>query len=131
MCIQTGESCKWTSDGKWFILDNFDSIGGSPTTRYNFIPVLCPPSSWLYNNYTTELPKKIKIVTGSADWGTCVWTVSCGNGITAFECWRKTIAIGLQPNNIAIFDALTGSQTGVLSGHTKTVNSLAFSHCGK
>ena len=97
---------------------------------YSSIPLLCPPPRWLYRNCTTELSQKIKIVTGVADQGTCIRTVSCGSGISALAYRNNTIAIGLKPKDIAIFDALTGSQRGVFSGHTDVVNSLAFSSDG-
>ena len=127
ICIQTGDSCKWTSDGKRFILDNFDSIWDSPARVHNYIPLLCPPSLWLYRNYTIELAQKVKIVTGLGDWGTCIRTVSCSSAISALVYQNNIIAVGLGPKEIVIFDALTGRQQGVFSGHTRVVRSLAFS----
>ena len=42
-------------------------------------------------------------------------------------CWKDTIAAGLSLGKIITFDGISGSQMTVLSGHTATVTSLAFS----
>ena len=68
--IQTGVPCKWTSDSKQFILDNFDLIQDSPSEMYNFALTVCPPSSWLHKCYTVGLSPKVKMVVGPTGWGT-------------------------------------------------------------
>jgi len=91
---------------------------------YNFALTLCPSSSWLHEYYAAN----VKVVTGPAKWGTCIRTVSFGDDWTAaIACCNNTVATGFTMQDIIIFDALTGSQTAVLSGHTKHVQSLAFS----
>jgi len=70
------------------------------------------------------------VVLGLAEWGTCIRTVSCDYDHTATLAYQNnTIATGLH-RDIIIFDALTGSQTAVLSGHTRYIMSLAFSPDG-
>ena len=65
---------------------------------------------------------------GPVKWGTCIRTVYFGDDCTLTLAYcNNTIATGFTGQDIVIFDALTGSQTAVLSGHTKYVNSLAFS----
>ena len=44
--------------------------------------------------------------------------------------WNNTVAVGLKSGNIVILNAITGSQTGVLSGHSRGVNSVTFSSDG-
>jgi len=125
--VQTGVPNKWTRDSKHFILENFDTMCNSPSKIYDTALTLCPSSSWLHDHYTTRFPQKIKVVVGLVEWGVCTRTVSCNDDYTATLAYHSnTIATGLH-NVITIFDALTGSQTAVLSGHTKNVISLAFS----
>jgi len=57
----------------------------------------------------------------------CTCTVSCFDEIFALAYWDDTIATGSTPCDITIFDAVTGSQTAILSGHTHHVLSLTFS----
>jgi len=128
--IQTGVPCKWTSDSKQFILDNFDLIQDSPSRMYNFALTLCPSSSWVYKCYTTGLSSKVKMVVGPARWGTCIRTVLCPCFAHALAHWKNTIAVGSSDNNINILDVFTGSQIATLSGHTKGVRSLVFSSNG-
>ena len=64
---------------------------------------------------------------GPADWGVCTRTISCQNSTHSLAYWNNTVATGSTPQDITIFDALTGSQTAVLSGHTECIRSLAFS----
>jgi len=124
MSVQIGEPCKWTSDSKHFILENFDMIQDSPSQVYNFALTFCPSSSWLHEYYAAN----VKVVGGPAKWGTCIRTVSFGGDYThTLAHCNDTIATGFTVQDIIIFDALTGSQTAVLSGHTKYVRSLAFS----
>jgi len=44
----------------------------------------------------------------------------------AFVYWKGIIAAGLESGNIITLGGITGSQTAVLSGHTKDVRSVAF-----
>jgi len=60
----------------------------------------------------------------------CSRTVSLDNIPLALSYWKNTIAVGLLHRDIIIFNALTGSQTAVFSGHTDQVNSLVFSSDG-
>jgi WD40 repeat protein len=51
-----------------------------------------------------------------------------GYGIS---CWNNTVAVGSAHRDIVILDAITGSQTAILSGHTDEVNSVVFSSDGR
>ena len=121
--FQTGDSCKWTGDSKWFILDNFESIQDCPTRIYASALTLCPSSSWLHKYCTGD----VKVVTRPAEWGTCTRTISCSDTPYSLAHWNNTIAAGFHQGDIIFFGALTGSQTAFLSGHTKRVESLVFS----
>jgi len=127
--VQIGIPDKWTNCSKHFILENFDTIYNSPSKIYDTALTLCPSSSWLHEHYATRFPPKIKVVVGLAEWGACVRTVSCSDYAYNLAYWNNSIAAGLV-NDITIFDALTGSQTAVLSGHTDYVTSVAFSSDG-
>jgi len=127
--VQTGIPDKWTSCSKHFILENFDTIYNSPSKIYDNALTLCPSSSWLHEHYATRFPPKIKVVVGLAEWGACARTVSCDDYTVTLAYQNNSIAAGLV-NDITIFDALTGSQTAVLSGHTEYVRFLAFSSDG-
>ena len=127
MSVQTGLSCKWTSDGKQFILENFDLIQDSPGKIYNVAPILCPPSSWLYEFYSREFSHKVRVVVGPAEWGTCIRTIFTSDLIFDITCWNNTLAAYSTPYDIVTFNVVTGNQTAILSDHTKDVYSLAFS----
>jgi len=120
MSVQTGVPCKWTSDSKLFILDNFDTIQDSPSEVYNSALTLCPPSSWLHGYHTVG----VRVAVGSAGWGSCICTVSCHSYLYVLACWNNTIVAGHWDGSITSLDALTGSQTDFLSGHTNYVQSL-------
>jgi len=95
---------------------------------YNVAPMFCPPSSWLHEYYSSEFSHRIKVVVGPAQWGICIRTVPHVGGAFALACWKNNIATAsLIEHNIIILDALTGSQTAVLSGHTDQINSLTYS----
>ena len=66
-----------------------------------------------------------------AGWGTCSRTVSMSSYARDLSFWNNTIAAGSRCGDIIILDAVTGSQTAVLSGHTHEINSLDFSSDGK
>ena len=123
--IQIDTPCKWTSDSNHFILENFDAIQSSPAKIYTSALTLCPSSSWLHQCYTAD----VRVVVGSAKWGTCIRTVSCQNVGYTLAYWDNIIAIN-SSEDIIIFDALTGSQIATLSGHTGYVCSLTFSSDG-
>jgi len=128
--VQTGIPDKWTSDGKNFILENFDAICKYPFQIYASALMLSPSSSWLHGHYTIRFPPKVKVVVGLAEWGACTRTVACSDDYADSLAYQNnSIAAGLD-KNIIIFDALTGSQTAVLSGHTDYVRSVAFSSDG-
>jgi len=90
---------------------------------HNSALTLCPPSSWLYEYHTAG----VRVALGSAGWGSCIRAVSCHGYPYAFACWNNTIVAGHLDGSIISLDALTGSQTDRLSGHTDCVQSLAFS----
>ena len=73
----------------------------------------------------------VKVVKGLlAEWGTCSRTAALGDVSLALACWKETVAVGLMSSDIILLDAITGSQTAVLSGHTKYVRSVTFSSDG-
>jgi len=99
-------------------------IQNSPSQVYNSALTLCPSSSWLHEYYVAN----VKVVGGPSKWGACIRTVLFGDECTVTLAYcNNTIATGFTWQDIIIFDALTGSQTAVLSGHTEYVTSLAFS----
>ena len=68
------------------------------------------------------------MVVGPAQWETCIHTVSHVTDTGALACWNNNIATaGPTECEIIILDALTGSQTALLSGHTDCINSLTYS----
>jgi len=128
--VQTGVSCKWTSDSQHFLLEHFDAIYVAPSTIYHAL-LFCPSSSWLHKNYTLELPQ-VRVVRGiAAEWGTCLCTIALSSHPWALAYKNNTVAVGLTSNDIIMLDAITGSQTAVLSGHANSVRSLAFSSDGR
>ena len=66
------------------------------------------------------------MVLGPTKWGACARTVSYSDTVCALACWNSIIATD-SGKDITILDALTGSQTAILSGHTSYVWSLTFS----
>jgi len=121
MSVQTGDPCKWINDSKHFILENFDTLCKSPSQIYDSL-TLCPSSSWLYEHH----PARVKVVVGPVEWGACTRTITLDSWTLTLANWKNAIATGPHMD-IIIFDALTGSQTAILSGHTNSVTSLAFS----
>ena len=127
MITQAGIPCKWTDDSQRFLLEHFDTIHDSPSHIYHSALPLSPSSSWLHKHYGTEFSEEIEVVKGlSAGWGACSRTVSFGASTLSFSYWNKVIAVGTGHSTIIILDAVTGSQTAVLSGHTDGVTSVVF-----
>ena len=67
------------------------------------------------------------MVVEPTEWRPCTHTVFCPIYISVLTYWNNTIASNPTDCDITIFDALTGSQTTVLSGHKDYVRSLGFS----
>jgi len=129
--FQAGVSCIWTNDSQQIILDNFDAIQDSPSHLYHSALLLTPSLSWLCACYSSELPEGVKVVRGlPEEWGGCSRTVLLNSHPQTLSYCNNTIVVGLKEGDILILDAITGSQMAVLSGHTDTVESLAFSSDG-
>ena len=127
MVVQTGGSCKWTSDSQRFLLQHFDAIYAAPFQIYNYAP-FCPSSSWL-QKCSGQVVKVVKGV--EAKWGTCSRTIALNDYAYALSYKNNTVAVGLSHRDIIMLDAITGSQTAVLSGHIGPVKSLVFSLDGR
>ena len=129
--IQAGVSCKWTNDTQRFLLEHFDTIHDSPFQIYYSILPFCPFSSWLYECYSIK-SNEVRVVKGPlAKWGKCSRTVALNSTPLAISHWDTAIAVGLRSGDIIILDAITGSCTAILSGHSYEVNSVTFSSDGK
>ena len=73
----------------------------------------------------------MKVIKGiPAEWGMCSRTVPLDKFTWALSYCNNTIAVGSGPRDIIILNAITGSQTAVLSGHTDQVTCLTFSSDG-
>ena len=95
---------------------------------YNVAPIFCPHSSWLHGCYSSEFSHRVKVIVGPAQWGTCIRTVFNVAGTSALACWNNNIATtSPTTHDIIVLNALTGSQTAILSGHTGQINSLTYS----
>ena len=107
-------------------------IHGFPSQIYDHALLFSPSSSWLHKYYATELPHIPKAVKGvKSGWGTCSRTVRLTACASALSYWNNTIAAGCDNWEIIILDAITGSQSAILSGHTSRVRSVAFSSDGR
>jgi len=121
----------WTNDSQRILLDNFDTIYNSPSHLYHSALPLSPSSSWLSECYSSELSLEVRVVMGlPAGWGMCSRTVLLNDSPWTLSYWNNTIAVGSGHRDILILDAITGSQTAVLPGHTDAVRSLTFSSDG-
>jgi len=119
------------NDGHCLLLEWFDAICDSPSQVYHLTLPFCPPSSWLHQWYTTELSEEVKVVKGfPVEWGMCSHTVTLGDEPITLVCWEDTIAVSTHSWEVITFNGITGSQTGILFGHTRDVMSLAFSPDG-
>ena len=132
MIIQAGISCKWMNDSQRFLLEHLDTICKSPSHIYHSALPVSPLSTWLQECYGSELSQEVRVVKGlPAGWGICSRTVSLGTYVYEISCWNNTVAIGSAHKAITILDAITGSQTATLSGHTNRVLSVVFSSDGR
>ena len=113
-------------------MGNFDVIHDSPSQIYHYALPFCPPSSWLQEHYSGGLPQVVKFIRGApAEWGTCLRETELGFVVGALSCRNNTIAVGFDSGDITFLNAVTGSQTAILHGHTKGVQCLEFSLDGK
>jgi WD40 repeat protein len=113
-------------------LEHLDTINGSPSHIYHSALSSSSHSNWLQEHYGSELLQEVKVVKGlSAGWGTCSRTVSFGTNVFGVSCWNNIVAVASCHRDVIILDAVTGSQTATLSGHTDEVNSVAFSSDGR
>ena len=128
MYMQTGDSCKWTSDSERLILSNFESLCDFPINIYRHALPFSPSSSWLHKWYTPESLQEVKVIKGHPDkWGTCTRVVSFRYHPEVLAYWKDIIAVGLGSGDITLLDAITGSSKSVFSEHVESVTSLAFS----
>ena len=131
MCAQAGVPCKWTNESQRLILLNFDEICHTPGKIYHSILPFCPSSSWLHGWYTAESLQGVRVVRGRPDrWGTSSRVASFEHTLEALACKKDIIASGLSSGEIVVHDAITGTRKSVLSEHTASVISLAFSADG-
>jgi WD40 repeat protein len=126
--IQAGSLCKWTNDSQQFLLEHLDTIHESPSQIYHSALPISPPSTWLQDCYGSELSQEVKIVNRlPVRWGICSRTVSLGTRVFELSYSNNMLAVGSGGRDIIILDAITGSQTAILSGHTDEVLSVVFS----
>jgi len=131
MILQAGAASKWTNDSQRFLLEHFDTIYNSPSHIYHSALPLSPSSSWLHKCYSAEVPDTVKVVKGlPTQWGMCSRTVMLESGIWDLSYHNSCIAVGSRSGDITILNAITGSQTAVLSGHTDELRCLTFSPDG-
>ena len=73
----------------------------------------------------------VKVIKGvPAGWGACSRTTLLSGPTHAISYYNNSIAVGSKPGDIIILNAITGSQSTVLSGHTERVNCVVFSSDG-
>ena len=131
MIFQAGIVSKWTNDSQRLLLEHFDAIRDSPSYIYHSALPFSPSSSWLQKYYSTDLSLTVKVVKGvPAEWGMCYRTTFLESYFGVLSYWNNTVAVGSGCGDIIILDAITGSQTAVLSEHTEEVDCLTFSSDG-
>ena len=70
----------------------------------------------------------VKVAKGlPANWGVCSRTALLGSYTLTLSHHNNNIAVGSDPGDIIILNAITGSQSAVLSGHTSEVTCVVFS----
>jgi WD40 repeat protein len=83
----------------------------------------------------------LALATAGTDGYVRVWNASTGGRVLEVHAGTGLTSVALDPtghlvaagvaDNVVVYDAHTGTQLGVLAGHTDTVTSLAFSPDGK
>ena len=131
MTFQAGVISEWANDGQRFLLEHFDTILNSPSHIYHSALPLSPVSSWLYKHYIANASPIVKIIKGHpAGWGVCSRTTILDSLIRTVSHHNNSIAVGSRSGDIFILNTITGSQSGVLSGHTDEVRCVVFSSDG-
>ena len=70
----------------------------------------------------------VRVVKGvPAGWGVCSRTTLLSSHTWTLSHHGSSVAVGSEPGDISIINAITGSQSAVLSGHTKLVGCVVFS----
>ena len=73
----------------------------------------------------------VKVVKGlEGGWGVCSRTTQLGSYPVTLSHHNNSVAVGSESGDINILNVITGSQSAVLSGHTKKVNCVVFSSDG-
>ena len=73
----------------------------------------------------------VKVVKGlPAEWGICSRTTLLGSFTRTLSYHDNRIVVGSECGDIIILDAITGTQTTLLSGHTGETNCVVFSSDG-
>ena len=73
----------------------------------------------------------MRVVKGiSAGWGICSRTILLGSPTLTLSYHNNNIVVGSDTGDIIILDVITGSQSSVLSGHTKRVGCVVLSSNG-
>ena len=118
MDFQAGITSKWINDSQRFLLEHFDTVENSPSHIYHSALPLSPPS-WLHKCYSAEFPPMITVVKGlPAEWGMCSRTTMLDSYTQTLSYHNNRVAVGSKAG-IIILDTITGTQTAILSGHTK------------
>jgi WD40 repeat protein len=103
-------------------------IRDSPSHVYHSVLPLSPLSSWLRECYKADLAQEARVLVGLPDrWDACSRRIIVEGGPSAFAHWGDIVAVGLGLSSVVLYNAITGSRMSVLSGHTGTILSLAFS----
>ena len=131
MVFQAGVASEWANDGQRFLLEHYDTIHNSPSHIYHSALPLSPSSSWLYKQYNTEVSPMVKVIKGvTAGWGVCSRTTVSSSFTLTISCHNNSIVVGSLSGDITILNAITGSHSAVLSGHTGQVVCVVFSSDG-
>ena len=129
--FQAGVISEWASDTKQFLLEHFDTIHNSPSHIYHSALPLSPPSSWIYQQYIAKASPVVKVIRGLlAGWGMCSRTTPLRGYPMTLSHHHNSIAVGSGSGDIIVLNAVTGGQSGVLSGHTRGVACVVFSSDG-